>query len=87
MAKREEHAARDALTALKVGKWQTGPGWERAHEICQAREGQTVFDRIHALCHRIEGDLGNAAYWYRRAGVPVENGDFATEAEKIRRDL
>ena len=23
---------------------------------------------IHAVLHKIEGDLGNARYWYRRAG-------------------
>ena len=23
---------------------------------------------IHALLHVIEGDLGNAGYWYRKAG-------------------
>lgn len=24
----------------------------------------------YAYLHRVEGDLGNAAYWYRRAGKP-----------------
>ena len=41
---------------------------EKAHEICQSHEGEAMFDWIHALVHRIEGDDGNAAYWYRRAG-------------------
>jgi hypothetical protein len=32
---------------------------------------------VHAYLHRKEGDLGNAGYWYRRAGrrpadVPLE---------------
>jgi hypothetical protein len=26
---------------------------------------------VHAYLHRKEGDLGNAAYWYRRAGRPL----------------
>jgi hypothetical protein len=26
---------------------------------------------LHAYSHRGEGDLGNAGYWYRRAGKPV----------------
>ena len=26
---------------------------------------------VHAYLHRKEGDQGNAAYWYRRAGKPV----------------
>lgn len=28
-------------------------------------------DWVHAYLHRVEGDLGNAGYWYRRAGKPV----------------
>jgi hypothetical protein len=27
---------------------------------------------VHAYLHRVEGDLGNAAYWYSRAGKPVK---------------
>jgi hypothetical protein len=34
--------------------------------------GNTNGDWIHAHLHRVEGDLGNAAYWYRRAGKPVK---------------
>jgi hypothetical protein len=26
---------------------------------------------VHAYLHRKEGDEGNAAYWYNRAGEPV----------------
>jgi hypothetical protein len=26
---------------------------------------------VHAYLHRKEGDVGNAAYWYRRARKPV----------------
>jgi hypothetical protein len=25
---------------------------------------------VHAYLHRVEGDEGNAGYWYRRAGKP-----------------
>jgi hypothetical protein len=74
----------NCLTALKSDGFLTGPGWTRAHDICQAREGEPVFDRIHALIHRIEGDGANASYWYRRAGVAVFAGSFGEEAEAIR---
>ena len=29
-------------------------------------------DWVHAHLHRVEGDLGNAAYWYRRAGKTMQ---------------
>jgi hypothetical protein len=42
--------------------------WEHAHLIAQDHEGDPIADWIHAVVHRIEGDLGNARYWYGRAG-------------------
>lgn len=57
-----------AMWWLKKGGLSMGPGWERAHEISQSGEGDIAFDRVHALIHWIEGDMGNAAYWYRRTG-------------------
>lgn len=42
--------------------------WERAHEIVQRDETDPTAAWIHAVIHKIEGDVGNARYWYRRAG-------------------
>lgn len=42
--------------------------WEAAHEIVQRHECDATSAWIHAVLHKIEGDLGNARYWYRRAG-------------------
>lgn len=42
--------------------------WESAHEIAQQNESDVVSCWLHACLHRIEGDAGNARYWYRRAG-------------------
>ncbi|HET7412951.1 MAG TPA: hypothetical protein VFJ18_09840, partial [Pararhizobium sp.] len=53
-----------ALNLLADAGYRMGEGWTRAHEIAQAHEGEAIFDRLHALCHRIEGDDGNARYWY-----------------------
>jgi hypothetical protein len=80
-------SAEKALEQLKAGGYHTGPGWDAAHDICQAHEGEAVFDRIHALIHRIEGDTANAGYWYRRAGVSPFTGGFAEEAAAIRADM
>ena len=43
--------------------------WDRAHRIVQ-EIGTPEAAWIHAYLHRVEGDIGNAAYWYRRAGKP-----------------
>jgi hypothetical protein len=38
---------------------------------------------VHAYLHRKEGDLGNAGYWYRRAGRPPARGSPADEWKAI----
>lgn len=48
--------------------WYDGIGnWDRAHSIVQETADE-LGDRIHAYLHRKEGDMANAAYWYRRTG-------------------
>jgi hypothetical protein len=69
-----------ALEAL----WWSGKGdWERAHYCVQQAEGTPRCDHVHAFLHRQEGDLGNAAYWYRRAGQPVATGPLPAEWKAI----
>lgn len=41
--------------------------WDAAHRLVQA-EGDADSAWVHAWLHRRQGDLGNARYWYRRAG-------------------
>ena len=56
-----------ALEAL----WHDARGdFDRAHDLAQSDESGDG-DWVHAYLHRKEGDAGNAAYWYRRAGKPV----------------
>jgi hypothetical protein len=43
----------------------------RAHKIVQADEADATSCWIHAVLHKIEGDIGNSRYWYRRAGNPT----------------
>jgi hypothetical protein len=73
----------DALRAL----WEDARGnWDRAHEIAQAIDDKTGA-WIHAYLHRKEGDAGNAAYWYRRAGQPVASGSLEVEWERLVSEL
>jgi hypothetical protein len=59
------------LTLALAGLWWGGKGdWKRAHESAQQDEGKDG-SWVHAYLHRREGDQGNAAYLYRRAGKSV----------------
>jgi len=64
-----------ALWWLKKGELRLGAEWDKAHTICQGEEGEPIHDWIHALCHLIEGDHGNAAYWFRRAGKSGQHSE------------
>jgi len=57
----------DAALLEAVGQALQGD-WQAAHRIVQEREGDAVADWIHAVVHRMEGDLANARYWYGRCG-------------------
>lgn len=48
--------------------------WE-GHEIVQDYPDLEA-SWWHAFMHRMEGDYGNASYWYRRVGDPVEYSEF-----------
>ena len=73
-----------SLDLLEEGGLAPGPGMDAAHEICQDHEGQAMFDWIHALVQRIEGDDWNADYWYRRAGHSRHAGSVREEWQIIR---
>jgi hypothetical protein len=76
-----------ALWWLAKGGLKPGDGWEKAHAIAQSAEGDPSHDWVHALVHRIEGDDGNARYWYRRAGKPTFLGTFDEEWRQIAAEL
>jgi hypothetical protein len=43
---------------------------------------------IHALLHLIEGDTGNAGYWYAKAGKPARGrGDIDQEWQTIAQEV
>ena len=75
-----------ALWWLGRGGLRTGPDWERAHAICQDRQGEAAADLVHGLAHWIEGDLANADYWYRRAGRR-RGGDLSAEWQRLAAEL
>jgi hypothetical protein len=68
-------ASRDAappggLSEEAQALWHAKKGnWETAHEIAQEID-TPMGSWIHALLHLIEGDQGNANYWFRKAAKP-----------------
>ena len=60
----------DGLSDELRSLWYAKKGeWDAAHDIAQEIDTK-MGSWIHALLHLIEGDLGNAGYWYSRAGKP-----------------
>lgn len=80
----DQSAAHRALDLIEQDAFQPGPNWSAAHDIVQSREGIALFDAIHALLHRIEGDTGNAAYWDRRAGTNFGTHGLTEELAQLR---
>ncbi len=72
-----------ALAAL----WQEARGdWDEAHRLAQKDKGAEGA-WVHAYLHRVEGDLSNAGYWYRRAEKPPADGPLKDEWRAIARAL
>jgi|SRR5260221_14772913 hypothetical protein len=59
-----------AVRHLEAGDWQA------AHAIVQ-NDSSALGCWAHGIVHLIEGDRGNAQYWYRRAHRPLPQGDAA----------
>ena len=68
-----------ALQAL----WHAAKGdWETAHKIAQEDKTEAG-SWVHAYLHRVEGDLSNAGYWYRKAGRPEASVSLQQEWRQI----
>jgi hypothetical protein len=68
-----------ALEAL----WRAAKGdWDGAHRLVQDESSREAA-WVHAYLHRVEGDLGNAGYWYRQAGQPAAKDSLEAEWERI----
>jgi hypothetical protein len=51
---------------LKAVELALAGDWDAAHSIVQQHD-DPIAAWIHAVLHKLEGDLGNARYWYRHA--------------------
>lgn len=75
------------LSSALLALWHDARGdWAAAHHVAQDIDDETGA-WVHAYLHRKEGDSGNAAYWYRRAGKPSASGALEVEWEAIVKTL
>lgn len=73
----------EGLTPPLLALWYDGKkDWEMSHDIAQDISDNNG-SWIHAYLHRKEGDIGNAGYWYRRAGKPMPAYTLEKEWEEI----
>ena len=78
------------LSSYLQALWYDAKGdWNKSHDIIQniedlpaSRQDQTAA-WIHGYLHRKEGDIGNADYWYRRAGKTRPDKSLEEEWKSI----
>ena len=71
------------LSTPLLALWHDGRGdWDAAHRVAQDIDDADG-SWIHAYLHRKEGDVGNAGYWYRRAGQAVARDPLEDEWTRI----
>jgi hypothetical protein len=63
--------------------WHDGKrDWNTSHEVIQDVNSKNAA-WIHAYLHRKEGDVGNAQYWYGRAGKSMPSVSLEQEWESL----
>ena len=62
--------------------WAAKGDWDAAHKIVMNEDSKDAA-WVHAYLHRVEGDLSNAGYWYRRADKPVAKDALDAEWQRI----
>jgi hypothetical protein len=73
----------DGVSPALAALWHDAHGdWDAAHRVAQEIKDPTGA-WVHAYLHRKEGDLGNARYWYARAGQPESRESLEKEWESI----
>jgi len=81
-----DHPDEELSPEIRSLWWIKKGNWEIAHQIAQDA-GTKRGDWIHAHLHRVEGDLGNASYWYSRAGKPNCQNSLTEEWEFLVKDI
>lgn len=67
---------RKVLELAKAGDW------EEAHAMVQVH-GDELSCQIHGYLHRVEGDIGNARYWYSRGNSTLPGNSLDEEFARL----
>lgn len=59
--------------------------WDESHKIAQDYS-DPIANWIHAVLHKIEGDVWNSKYWYART-AGKKYGDFIEPKEELQKIL
>ena len=71
------------LANPELAMWHAmNDNWNSAHHTAQSIKNE-LGAWIHAYLHRIEGDLKNANYWYKRASRLPSQKTLKDETEEI----
>ena len=72
----------EASVYLKALWYDAKGEWDRSHKLIQDIDDHKAA-WIHAYLHRREGDIGNADYWYERAGKKRPECTLENEWEEL----
>lgn len=61
--------------------------WHGSHHALQDQPDGNGSAWVHAYLHRVEGDLANAQYWYKRAQKPATQISLDAEWQAIAASL
>lgn len=56
--------------------------WKESHAMVQVHSDEFSC-QIHGYLHRVEGDLGNASYWYSRGSMKLPNNTLEQEFARL----
>ena len=71
------------MSGIELALWYAVRGdWGSAHNTAQEISTETA-SWIHAYLHRLEGDIGNAHYWYNRARMEPFSESLDSELHDI----
>ena len=69
----------DHIKALDLAR---DGNWDESHKLVQ-QYSDKLSCLIHAYLHRVEGNISNASYWYRRSGVDVPDNTLEDELNRL----